>query len=148
MTSFPIDPRLTELLEEFELLDDWESRYRHVIDLGKALPEFPDAQRTEETKVRGCASQVWLTVDRSSERPPVMHFAGDSDAHIVRGLLAILIRLYSDRPATEIVALDAQTAMAALGLGDALSPQRSNGLKSMAERIRRAAENALKEPSA
>jgi cysteine desulfuration protein SufE len=138
------DARLNDLLDEFEMLDDWESRYRHVIDLGKALPPFPDVLRTEEAKVRGCASQVWLSVEASGDDPAVLDFSGDSDAHIVRGLLAILLRLYSGRPAAEIVGLDANAAMAALGLGDALSPQRSNGLKSMAERIKLAAHSALK----
>ena len=93
------DRRLNDLLDEFEMLDDWESRYRHVIDLGKALATFPDALRTEETKVRGCASQVWLYVEGSADDPDVLNFSGDSDAHIVRGLLAILLRLYSWRSA-------------------------------------------------
>lgn len=128
------DPRLLDLEEQFALLDDWEDRYRYVIELGKALPALPDDARVEAAKVRGCASQVWL-VAQTDPGTGLIHFAGASDAAIVQGLLAILIGLYSGRPAKEILGLDAQAAMARLGLGDALSPQRSNGLRAMALRI-------------
>jgi cysteine desulfuration protein SufE len=137
---------IATLQSDFELLDDWEDRYRYIIELGRALPAFPDALRTEATKVRGCASQVWLV---SETRPgangsgPILHFQGDSDAHIVRGLIAILFALYQDKPAKEILALEPETAFTALGLKDHLTPQRSNGLASMVARIRADAQAAL-----
>jgi cysteine desulfuration protein SufE len=126
------DPRLADIVDEFSFLDDWEERYRHVIDLGRALDPLADDERVDAAKVRGCASQVWLLSD---VRDGVIHFRGQSDAAIVQGLLAILLRLYSGRPAAEILGLDASAAFGALGLADALSPQRSNGLKAMALRI-------------
>ncbi|HEX2843336.1 SufE family protein [Hyphomicrobium sp.] len=137
---------IANLQSDFELLDDWEDRYRYIIELGRTLAPFPDALRTEATKVRGCASQVWLV---SEVRPadngsgPMLHFVGDSDAHIVRGLIAILFSLYNDKPAREILAIEPQTAFAALGLKEHLTPQRSNGLASMVERIRADATAAL-----
>jgi cysteine desulfuration protein SufE len=133
------DPRLADIVEEFSFLDDWEERYRHVIDLGRALAPLADEERVDAAKVRGCASQVWLLSDVGDG---LVHFRGQSDAAIVQGLLAILVRLYSGRPAGEILALDAGVAFAALGLADALSPQRSNGLKAMALRIRDVAADA------
>jgi cysteine desulfuration protein SufE len=132
------DARLAELEDEFSFLDDWEERYRHVIDLGRAVAPLAENERVEAAKVRGCASQVWLI---SEQRDGLVHFRGQSDAAIVQGLLAILLRLYSGRPAPEILALDAQAAFAQLGLGEALSPQRSNGLKAMALRIREVAQD-------
>jgi cysteine desulfuration protein SufE len=135
------DPRLAELIDEFSFLDDWEERYRHVIDLGKALPELDESERVDAAKVRGCASQVWLLSDVARQTQEIQ-FRGQSDAAIVQGLLAILLRLYSGRPAAEILALDAGAAFAALGLNDALSPQRSNGLKAMALRIKEVAQDA------
>jgi cysteine desulfuration protein SufE len=128
------DPRLSDLEEEFSFLDDWEGRYRHVIDLGKDLPPLNEDERVDAAKVRGCASQVWL-ISQTNASDGLIHFRGQSDAAIVQGLLAILLRLYSGRPAQEILALDAGQAFASLGLADALSPQRSNGLKAMALRI-------------
>lgn len=122
---------------DFALLDDWEDRYRYVIELGKALPPLPDELRTDANKVRGCASQVWLVAEPAAEGR--LAFRGDSDAHIVRGLIAILLRLYSGRAPTEMLDFDAKSAMARLGLAGALSAQRSNGLFSMVERIRREA---------
>lgn len=122
---------------DFALLDDWEDRYRYVIELGKALPPLPDELRTDANKVRGCASQVWLVAEPSAEGRLV--FRGDSDAHIVRGLIAILLQLYSGRTPADMLAFDAKAAMARLGLAGALSAQRSNGLFSMVERIRREA---------
>jgi cysteine desulfuration protein SufE len=130
---------LAALQSDFELLDDWEDRYRYIIELGRTLAPFPEADRSEETKVRGCASQVWLTSDvrdGSDVAGPVLHFEGDSDAHIVRGLIAILFALYQDKTATEILALEPQTVFQSLGLKEHLTPQRSNGLASMVERIR------------
>lgn len=130
-----IDQSLAELAEEFEILGDWEERYRHVIDLGRDLAPLSDAERSDANKVRGCASQVWLVNEtRDKER---LSFRGDSDAHIVRGLIAILLRLYSGRAPPEILAFDAKAGFERLGLSGALSAQRSNGLFSMVERIRR-----------
>lgn len=129
---------------DFALLDDWEDRYRYVIELGKALPDLPEAQRTDANKVRGCASQVWLATDLSpSDRGKVFTLQGDSDALIVRGLVAILLALYQGKTPAEALAVDAQGAFAALGLKEHLTPQRSNGFASMVERIRRDAQAAL-----
>lgn len=136
------DPRLEELIDEFSFLDEWEERYRYVIDLGRTLPPLAESERVEVAKVRGCASQVWL-VSATNPESGLVEFRGQSDAAIVQGLLAILIRLYSGRAPSEILALDAQTAFQALGLGDALTPQRSNGLKAMALRMQDVARDAL-----
>jgi cysteine desulfuration protein SufE len=131
---------LDAIRSDFALLDDWEDRYRYVIELGRALPPLPEALRTDANKVRGCASQVWLA---SSVGSPGTHgaqtlaFEGDSDAHIVRGLIAILFAMYSGKTADEILGVDAQAVFADLGLREHLTPQRSNGFFSMVERIRR-----------
>jgi cysteine desulfuration protein SufE len=130
-----IDTELAELSAEFEVLGDWEERYRYVIDLGRELAPLSDAERSDANKVRGCASQVWLVTEPQADG--TLKFRGDSDAHIVRGLIAILMSLYSGRTAAEILAFDAPDAFARLGLTGALSRQRSNGLFSMVERIRR-----------
>ena len=122
----------------FELLDDWEDRYRYVIELGRALPPLPEAARTEANKVRGCASQVWLATAFDAGGagwPPRLSFEGDSDAHIVRGLIAILFAIYSGRCADEILRTEAQAVFRRLGLAEHLTPQRSNGFASMVERI-------------
>ncbi|HZC17907.1 MAG TPA: SufE family protein [Caulobacteraceae bacterium] len=134
------DTAFEELRAEFDLLGDWEERYRHVIDLGRMLAPLSEAERSDANKVRGCASQVWLITEAKADRRLV--FRGDSDAHIVRGLIAILFRIYSDRPAADILAIDARAGFEQLGLIGALSSQRSNGLFSMVERIRRDAEAA------
>ena len=131
---------LAELEDEFELLGDWEERYRHVIDLGRDLAPLSAAERSDANKVRGCASQVWLVTEPQADG--TLTFRGDSDAHIVRGLIAILLRLYSGRPPAEILGFDAKAAFEKLGLTGALSSQRSNGLASMVQRIRRDAEAA------
>jgi cysteine desulfuration protein SufE len=128
---------LEDLEGEFELLGDWEERFRHVIELGRGLEPLTDAERTEANKVRGCASQVWLVPERLPDGR--LKFRGDSDAHLVRGLIAILLKLYSGRTPAEILALDAKAAVERLGLPGALSTQRSNGLFAMVERIRRIA---------
>jgi cysteine desulfuration protein SufE len=137
----PIDAALDELADEFELLGDWEERYRYVIELGKDLAPLTDAERSEENKVRGCASQVWLVTEPQADG--TLSFRGDSDAHIVSGLVAIMLRLYSGRAPADIVAFDAKAALDRLGLSEALSSQRSNGLKSMVARIQRDAQQAL-----
>lgn len=133
-----IDGALAELVDEFELLGDWEERYRYVIDLGRDLAPLSDIERSDANKVRGCASQVWLVTEPGSDGR--LGFRGDSDAHIVRGLIAILLRLYAGRAASEILAFDIKAAFDKLGLNEALSSQRSNGLSSMVARIRRDAE--------
>ena len=130
-----IDAALEDLAAEFELLGDWEERYRHVIDLGRGLEPLSAAEHSETNKVRGCASQVWLVTESPADG--ALGFRGDSDAHIVRGLIAILLQLYSGRAPAEILAFDAKAAFEQLGLTGALSAQRSNGLFSMVERIRR-----------
>src|SRR5512140_3896241 len=133
-----IEDELAELAAEFEVLGDWEERYRHVIDLGKDLAPLTDAERSDANKVRGCASQVWLVTEPQADG--ALKFRGDSDAHIVRGLIAILLRIYSGLSPGEILAFDAKAAFEQLGLTGALSSQRSNGLASMVARVRRDAE--------
>jgi cysteine desulfuration protein SufE len=135
-----IDETLDDLAAEFDLLGDWEERYRYVIELGRELAPLSDTERNDVNKVRGCASQVWLVTE--SQPDGVLSFRGDSDAHIVRGLIAILLRLYGGRRRDEILAFDAKAAFAKLGLSGALSAQRSNGLASMVARIRRDADLA------
>ena len=139
MTTSPsIQAALDDLTAEFDLLGDWEERYRYVIDLGRELAPLSDAERSDANKVRGCASQVWLVTEPQADG--AVRFRGDSDAHIVRGLIAILLRLFSGRRPAEINAFDAKAAFERLGLTGALSAQRSNGLASMVARIRRDAE--------
>ena len=128
---------LDQILEDFSFLDDWEDRYRYVIELGKSLPDLPEDKRTSENKVQGCASQVWLVSHLSGDLDdPVMSFEGDSDAHIVRGLVAIVLSTYSGKHASEISALDAFDVFGKIGLVEHLSSQRANGLRSMVNRIR------------
>lgn len=136
---------IEDIRADFDLLEDWEDRYRYLIELGRALPQMPDALKSESNKVRGCASQVWLArrVVAGDGGRPVIEYQGDSDAHIVRGLVALLLTLYSGRTAEDILATDAHAVLAGFGLKDHLSPQRSNGLNSMVERIRADARAAL-----
>lgn len=140
-------PTLHEIRTDFEFLEDWEDRYRYLIELGRRLPPLADAERTEASKVRGCASQVWLTTHVSSARPPVLTFSGDSDAHIVKGLVAVLFILFDARSAPDILATDAHAIFRELGLASHLTPQRSNGFASMVARIRSDAEAALAQSS-
>ncbi len=136
--------RYEEILADFELLDDWEDRYRYVIELGKKLKPLPDDERCPANKVQGCVSQVWLsTTVHPDGGNPRLSFVGDSDAHIVRGLIAILFALYSGKAAKEILAIDANGALGKLHLTEHLTPQRSNGLMAMVKRIRSDAEEAL-----
>lgn len=122
-----------DIVADFAFLDDWDDRYKYLIDLGRALPPYPEEKRDDARKVRGCASQVWLDPRRVDGR---IEFAGDSDAHIVKGLVAVLLALYSGRTPGEILKVDAAAALAPLDLAAHLTPQRSNGLASMVKRIR------------
>ena len=136
---------IDEIVENFALLDQWDDRYRYVIELGRTLPPLPESAHSEANKVRGCASQVWLLthVKPDGAAGPTLTFDGDSDAHIVRGLIAILLALYSGKSAREILATDALALFDRIGLRENLTPQRSNGLRSMVERIRAEAKAAL-----
>jgi len=137
-------PAIDEIIDNFSLLDEWDDRYRYVIELGRALSPLNERDRTDANKVRGCASQVWLaTMVRSDHDGPVLTFEGDSDAHIVRGLIAILFALFSGKRTGEILSADANALFERLGLREHLTPQRSNGFRSMVERIRTDAEAAL-----
>lgn len=131
-------PTFADIRADFELLEDWEDRYRYLIELGRSLPPLPADVAVDANKVRGCASQVWLVTRRSvgADGTTRLSFAGDSDAHIVKGLVALLIALYRDTTPAEALAIDAKAELATLGLNAHLSPQRSNGLVSMIERIR------------
>ncbi|PYE86057.1 SufE family protein [Pseudoroseicyclus aestuarii] len=133
-------PAFEAVVEDFEFLGDWEERYRHVIEMGRAMDPLEDALKVPATKVQGCASQVWLVPRVDGEGPEaVYHFAGDSDAQIVRGLIAVLQALYDGQPAEAVVATDAPVQLARLGLDSHLSSQRSNGLRAMVQRIRETA---------
>ncbi|MBW8320838.1 MAG: SufE family protein [Arenimonas sp.] len=134
---------LAQMTEDFGFLDDWEDRMRYVMELGKELPELPEAERTAENKVKGCASQVWLSSHPHAGPDPIIDLAGDSDAHIVRGLVAIVLAAYSGKHASEIVAFDAIALFSSLGLIEHLSAQRANGLRSMIQRIREEAARHL-----
>jgi cysteine desulfuration protein SufE len=137
-------PAIDEIVSNFEFLDDWEERYRYVIELGRLMEPLPDEAHNDINKVQGCASQVWLEsrLDDSPAGKPVLHLRGDSDAHIVRGLVALLISLYNGKTPSEAVATDALGLFKELGLSEHLTPQRSNGVRSMVERIRRDAQAA------
>jgi len=136
---------INDIKDNFELLDEWDDRYRYVIELGRTLKPMADADHSPQNKVQGCASQVWLatTVQRNEAGEPVLSFTGDSDAHIVRGLIAILFALFSEQPAKRILDTDALKVFDELGFREHLSPQRSNGLRSMVERVRADARGAL-----
>jgi len=133
-----------EIVETFDFLDDWEDRYRHVIELGKAMPPLDEAFRVPATKVEGCASQVWLLPQIEGKGPSArFDFQGESDAMIVRGLIAILHALYSGITVSEAVTVDAQAELARLGLDEHLSSQRSNGLRAMVGRLHKLATEAV-----
>jgi cysteine desulfuration protein SufE len=140
--AMPID----HIRADFDLLDDWEDRYRYVMELGRAMPPLDEALRIDANKVRGCASQVWLAArvaPAADGAGKTLVMTGDSDSHLVRGLVAIIIALYEDLTLAEIASLDAQAELATLGLKEHLTPQRSNGLASMIKRIRADAEAAM-----
>jgi cysteine desulfuration protein SufE len=136
---------LDDIIETFDFLDDWEDRYKYVIDLGKELSPLPEAEKNDLNKVRGCVSQVWLVteISKNADGQPVITYRGDSDALIVQGLVAIVLALYSGKTAKDILDTDVDGLFGKLGLQEHLTPQRSNGLKSMVGRIRSDAENAL-----
>ena len=136
---------IDEIKDNFELLEEWDDRYRYVIELGRTLTPLADADRSAANKVQGCASQVWLakSLARSEQGEPVINYVGDSDAHIVRGLIAILLSLYSGQTAKRILDTDAIKLFDELGFRDHLSPQRSNGLRSMVNRVQSDAREAL-----
>jgi cysteine desulfuration protein SufE len=127
---------IDDIKADFESLDDWEDRYRYLIELGRQLPPMPAGTQSDATKVPGCVSQVWLFSEIEGTEPRRVVFHGDSDAHIVKGLVAITLALFSGRTPDEIIATDAEATFAELGLGEHLTPQRSNGLRSMVKRIR------------
>lgn len=130
-------PGIDEIIENFSFLDDWDDRYRYLIELGRTLEPLPPEAHTEANKVRGCASQVWIdhhVRDAAGER--VIDFRGDSDAHIVRGLVALTLTLFSGKTPQQILATDAAKVFAELGLSEHLTPQRSNGVRAMVERIK------------
>jgi cysteine desulfuration protein SufE len=129
-------PPLATIIDDFALLDEWEDRYRYLIELGRMLEPLPDEAHNEANKVRACASQVWLETQTGAGHDPILTFRGDSDAHIVRGLVALTLAFYSGKPASEIAQADALPLFAELGLAEHLTPQRSNGLRAMVERIR------------
>jgi len=129
--------------DDFAFLDDWEERYRYIIELGNDLPPFPETARDEHHKVRGCVSQVWLDTQIGEGPDPVITFRGDSDAHIVRGLVAIMLALFSGRRASEILTTDAEETMRLLGLDEHLTPQRANGLRAMVRRMKDEASAAV-----
>ena len=147
MSGASPDPMTTldEIIDNFSLLDEWDDRYRYVIELGRSLAPLSERDRTDANKVQGCASQVWLatTVRANGQGGPVLTFCGDSDAHIVRGLIAILFATFSGKHAREILSTDAIALFERLGLREHLTPQRSNGFRSMVERIRADARAAM-----
>jgi cysteine desulfuration protein SufE len=136
---------IEEIMANFSVLDDWDDRYRYLIELGRELPPLDQSAYNDANKVQGCASQVWLqtNVRPNGATGPVLIFSGDSDAHIVRGLIAILFAIFSGRSARDILATDALAQFESMGLREHLTPQRSNGFRSMVERIRAEARAAL-----
>lgn len=145
MTSQTFAAPLAEIIENFEFLDDWDDRYRYLIELGRTLEPLPDSAHNETNRVRGCASQVWLEthVFKDDAGRTRLSFLGDSDAHIVRGLVALTLAIFSGQTAETIVETDAHAIFDRLGLGAHLTPQRSNGLRSMVDRIKSDARAAL-----
>ena len=136
-------PSINDIIENLGFLEDWEDRYRYIIELGRMLDPMPEEFKTENNKVRGCASQVWLHTDKSQISPPVLIFLGDSDAHIVRGLVALALALYSGKTPSDIIATDAFALFSSLGFKEHLSAQRSNGFRSLIDKIQAEATLAL-----
>lgn len=139
---------IDDIIGDFDFIDDWEERYRYVIDLGRDLKPYPESARDGAHKVNGCVSQVWLKSTLGDGADPIIEFVGDSDAHIVRGLVAIMMALYSGKKASEILSVDPEAVLKKLGLNENLTPQRSNGLRAMVRRIRNEAQTALGDATA
>lgn len=137
-----VDHAINELADEFALLPDWEERISYVIELARGLEPLRDEERNEQTRVRGCSSQVWLVSDRRPDEPQKLYFRGDSDAHLVRGEIAMLLRIFSGRTPAEILSVDPRAVFDRLGLKEALTLQRSNGLFAMMNRIQNEAREA------
>jgi cysteine desulfuration protein SufE len=133
MTQGSSTPNLQEMIENFSLFSDWEERYRYLIDLGRTLPEMDNALKTDENLVQGCTSRVWMV---AGVKNGVFHFTADSDAHIVRGLIALLVVAYQDKPVQELTTIDVEGAFKKIGLDQNLSPNRRNGFFAMVERIK------------
>ncbi|MBM6592412.1 SufE family protein [Microvirga pudoricolor] len=137
-------PPIDEIVANFELIDDWEERYRYLIELGRQNEKLPEEAYSDTNKVQGCASQVWLVTDFEPQGDrPVLHLKGDSDAHIVRGLIALITALYRGKTPPEVLSTDAMGLFKELGLSEHLTPQRSNGVRSMVERVRHDAQAAM-----
>jgi cysteine desulfuration protein SufE len=146
MTDHSLGTTMTfdDIAENFAVLDEWEDRYRYIIELGRALPPLEASDRVDANKVLGCASQVWVgTRVAGSPEGPRLSFVGDSDAHIVRGLVAIVFAIYQGKTGAEIIAIDAMAKLASVGLDEHLTPQRSNGVASMIKRIKADAQGAI-----
>lgn len=137
------DTSFEAIVDDFEYLDDWDDRYKYLIELGNGLAPLEDSERNPATKVQGCVSQVWIVAERGTGDNPVLTFRGDSDAHIVRGLIAVALALFSGKRASQIAQTDSDTVFGRLDLKEHISPQRSNGLRSMIKRIKQEASLAL-----
>ena len=134
---------IDEIVENFQYLDDWEDRYKYLIELGNALDPISDNDHNDDTKVNGCVSQVWITSENDGGNDPVMHFRGDSDAHIVSGLIGVTLAIFSGRKASEVVEIDEIEYFNKIGLQEHITPQRSNGLRAMVQRIKESAAREL-----
>lgn len=134
---------IEEIIENFQFLDDWDDRYKYLIELGSALPKFPKEQQTAANKVQGCVSQVWVVPQKSEGDDPILTFQGGSDAHIVSGLVAITFAIFSNKKASEIISTDEKKIFDSIDLSEHITPQRSNGLRSLVERIKHHAGEAL-----
>lgn len=134
--------QIEEIVENFEFLDDWEDRYKYLIELGNQLEPFPEIERTDQNKVQGCVSQVWVTTHIDEGDDPIVNIYGDSDAHIVRGLVAIALAIFSGKHVSEILAINETALFDRIGLSEHITPQRSNGLRSLVARIKSHAQAA------
>lgn len=134
---------IDEIIENFEFLDDWDDRYKYLIELGGMLEPLPDAQRINQNKVQGCVSQVWVTSSKTDDDDPILQFVGASDAHIVSGLIAIAFAIFSGKPASQIITCDERQIFSQMKLSEHITPQRSNGLNSLVARIKADAKQAL-----
>ena len=143
MTEIVADSQIEDLIDSFEFLDDWEERYRYIIEMGRKLTPMDEALKTETSRVQGCTSQVWVVCNVDDSSPVRLNFIADSDAHIVRGLVAILLMIFSDKTAQEIKAIDIEDILTRLEFAQHLSPNRANGLHSMVKRIQATAEKYL-----